>query len=103
MADLTTEQKTVLVTALAHFNTPAEVSVMMLEEYGIEITIQHVCSYDPTRPAFRAGYERGVRESAGVAGIATDDPNDDYPDVRRSEQQRIATQILNLIPGGDEP
>jgi hypothetical protein len=45
---LTSEQQTFIVTRLATFDAPAEVRDAFKAEYGIELTLQALASYDPT-------------------------------------------------------
>lgn len=40
---------------LARCRTPAEVAVLMREEFELEITIPQVVKYDPRRPSYEAG------------------------------------------------
>jgi hypothetical protein len=55
MADLNHEQKTAIVVLLAKFKTPAQVRDLMRVEYGLELDIRQIVTYDPTRSAFEAG------------------------------------------------
>lgn len=55
MADLSDEAKLFIVQALARFSSPAEVVVMIREDFGIETTIQQVRTYNPEHPKFEAG------------------------------------------------
>lgn len=55
MAELTEDQKTFIVQSLARFMSPADVSRAMKEEYDLEVVIQQICKFDPTRPAYEAG------------------------------------------------
>jgi len=45
---LTSEQQLFIVTRLATFESPAEVRDACKSEYGLEITLQSLASYDPT-------------------------------------------------------
>ena len=53
MAELDSEQKLAIVQALACFTTPAEVTVMMKEQFDLEVVIQQVVKYDPTKPSYQ--------------------------------------------------
>lgn len=55
MAELTQEQKRAIVTLLACYYTPAEVVVEMREQHGVDLILQQVVTYDPTRLVFEAG------------------------------------------------
>ena len=55
MADLSDEAKLFIVQAFARFSSPAEVVVMIREDFGIETTIQQVRTYNPEHPKFEAG------------------------------------------------
>lgn len=55
MATLKDEQKVFIVRHLARFRSPAEVVVEFKNEYGIDIQLQQVVIYDPTRAKFAAG------------------------------------------------
>ncbi|BAV65206.1 DUF2280 domain-containing protein [Sphingobium cloacae] len=55
MADLPEEAKLSIVQALARFSSPAEVVVMIREDFGIDTTIQQVRTYNPEHPKFEAG------------------------------------------------
>ncbi|MFZ5696853.1 MAG: DUF2280 domain-containing protein [Pseudomonadota bacterium] len=55
MADLSDEAKLFIVQAFARFSSPAEVVVMIREDFGIETTIQQVRTYNPEHPKFQAG------------------------------------------------
>lgn len=55
MADLPQEAKLYIVQALARFSSPAEVVVMVRDDFGIETTIQQVRTYNPEHPKFEAG------------------------------------------------
>lgn len=55
MADLTEMQKRTIVTLLACYYTPAEVVAEMREQHDVDLIIQQVCKYDPTRSVFEAG------------------------------------------------
>lgn len=49
MAALTPEVKAFIVRALACFDTPTQVSTQVKQEFGLDVTIQQVSSYDPTK------------------------------------------------------
>lgn len=51
MAALTIEVKAFIVQALACFDTPTQVAQSVKQEFGIEITRQHVAQNDPTKVA----------------------------------------------------
>lgn len=54
MARLTAEQKTFIVQRLACFDTPSTVAEAVKEEFGVDLTRQHVEQYDPTKRAGQA-------------------------------------------------
>lgn len=68
MAELTDQIKEGIVIQLARFRRPAEVSVWVREEFGIDLgenAVQQIVKYDPTRPAFDAGEKwRPIFEAA---------------------------------------
>lgn len=55
MADLTDDQKTAIVIALARFKAPAQVRDIMRAEFGLDLDIRQIVTYDPTRSTFEAG------------------------------------------------
>ncbi|OHC96730.1 MAG: hypothetical protein A3H25_10705 [Sphingomonadales bacterium RIFCSPLOWO2_12_FULL_63_15] len=55
MADLSEDAKLHIVQALARFFSPAEVVVMIREDFGVETTVQQVRTYNPSHPKFEAG------------------------------------------------
>ena len=55
MADLPQEAKLYIVQALARFSSPAEVVVLVRDDFGIETTIQQVRTYNPEHPKYEAG------------------------------------------------
>lgn len=55
MADLSEEAKLFIVRALARFSSPAEVVVMIREDFDIATSIQQVRTYNPDHPKFEAG------------------------------------------------
>jgi len=81
MADLNEQQKTAIVIALARFSPPADVRAMMKEEFDIDMLIQHIVSYDPSRPAYRAG--------------------DKWVEIFRAERERYVTE-LSSIPAANQ-
>ena len=57
MAELTSDQRLEIVRALACFTTPTEVSKAMKEQYGLDVPVQQVVKYDPTKAAFEGAAE----------------------------------------------
>jgi hypothetical protein len=57
MAELTTEQKHSIIVLLAHFRSPTEIAAHARQELGVELSVQQIVKYDPTR----AGYEAGEK------------------------------------------
>jgi hypothetical protein len=55
MAELTRIHKEMIVVLLAQFRSPAVVAAQMREEHGVEVPIQQIVKYDPSRPSFEAG------------------------------------------------
>lgn len=55
MAELSNDAKLAIVQGLARFLTPAEVVVMVKDEFGIETSVQQVRTYNPDHPKFEAG------------------------------------------------
>lgn len=55
MADLSEDAKLFIVRAFARFSSPAEVVVMIREDFGIETSVQQVRTYNPDHPRFEAG------------------------------------------------
>lgn len=55
MAELTDQQKEEIVLLLARFRGPAEVKVAMQTEHGLDLPLQQIVQYDPSRPAYTAG------------------------------------------------
>lgn len=55
MAVLKDNQKTWIVTKLAHFVSPGELAVAFKEEFGADIQIHQIVTYDPTRAKFAGG------------------------------------------------
>ncbi|UYM55297.1 DUF2280 domain-containing protein [Leclercia adecarboxylata] len=49
MAALSPEVKAFIVQALACFDTPTKIASQVKQEFGLDITIQQVSSYDPTK------------------------------------------------------
>ena len=48
MAALSPEVKAFIVQALACFDTPTQIASQVKQEFGLDISIQQVSSYDPT-------------------------------------------------------
>lgn len=55
MAELTEQHKEAIVLLLARNKGPAEVAVTMRDEFGLELIVQQIVKYDPTRAAYEAG------------------------------------------------
>lgn len=55
VAELSSEEKREIVTLLARFHTCAEVVAHMKTEYDLELTIQQIRTYDPTKLRFEGG------------------------------------------------
>lgn len=55
MAELPEAAKLEIVRAFARFCSPAEVVVMVRDEFGLETTVQQVRTYYPEHPKFEAG------------------------------------------------
>lgn len=53
MADLTEEMKLFIVHALACYDSPSQVAAAVKDEFGVEMTRQHVARYDPTKESGR--------------------------------------------------
>lgn len=53
MAALDVKVKRFIVQSLACWDTPTQVAQAVKEEFGVEITRQHVANYDPTKAAGR--------------------------------------------------
>lgn len=78
MARLKAEHKQFIVTRLACFDTPSEVSQAVKDEYGLEMTRQRIQQYDPTKAAgqqlskklsdlFHEVRERFVEDTGSIA------------------------------------
>ena len=55
MAELSDDAKLFIVQALARYSSPAEVVVMIREDFGLETNVQQVRTYNPDHPKFEAG------------------------------------------------
>lgn len=55
MAELEHHQKEQIVVLLAKFRTPSEIAALLKQEAGIDLTVQQISKYDPSRTAFDAG------------------------------------------------
>jgi len=77
---LSSDQQTAVVMALASFDAPTTIASKLLAEHGIEITVQAIECYDPTKKAgsklsprwtqlFHSARQQFVTDTAGI-GIA---------------------------------
>jgi hypothetical protein len=55
VAELTHAQKETIIVLLAEFRSPSIVVAHMREEHGLELSIQQIVKYDPTRPSYDSG------------------------------------------------
>jgi hypothetical protein len=55
MAELGNEDKHTIVLLLAQFHSPAQVAAYMRQEVGLDVPIQQIVKYDPTRCSYEAG------------------------------------------------
>jgi hypothetical protein len=55
VAELSEHHKEAIVLLLARYRTPAEVALVMREEFELELAIQQIVKYDPSRPVYEAG------------------------------------------------
>jgi hypothetical protein len=71
VAELSEHHKEAIVLLLARYRTPAEVALVMREEFELELAIQQIVKYDPSRPVYEAG-ERWlpVFEAAAAVPVA---------------------------------
>jgi hypothetical protein len=94
MPTLTDEIKTFIVKGLACFDTPSEVAEAVQATFGIEVSRQHVYSYDPgcTQPpalrwrALHAHTRRTFLDDVSAIGIAN-----------RTARLRILDQMLHRV------
>ena len=65
MAELEHHQKEQIVVLLAKFRSPSEIAALLKDETGIDLTVQQISKYDPSRAAFDAGQRwRPIFEAA---------------------------------------
>jgi hypothetical protein len=55
VAELSEQHKEAIVLLLARMRMPAEVTLVMREEFDIEVEIKQIIRYDPTRSTYEAG------------------------------------------------
>jgi len=55
MAELTDTQKSAIITALARFARPAEVVVMMRDEFGVVVELPQISRYNPHLASYEGG------------------------------------------------
>jgi hypothetical protein len=67
MAALSPEVKAFIVQALACFDTPTQIASQVKQEFGLDISIQQVSSYDPTKAIARILVRNGSTCSTRLA------------------------------------
>jgi hypothetical protein len=55
VAELSDQHKERIVVLLARYRLPSEVAVQMKDDFGLELTVQQIVKYDPSRPVYEAG------------------------------------------------